>query len=888
MKTSGSNSAWQNFALAAAVLAFLLALLFHSAFESGIAIFANDGPIGATASLADAGWKNLNGIWSPLYWLGGRQPSLFLTPSNILLTTLNPVGFAKFYAPASLLILGLCSWVYFRSIKAPGWVCVVGSVAVALNVNSFSTACWGLGAWDISMGFAFLALATLQTSRPIHQGVRLSLAGLLVGVAVMQGFDTGAILSLYVAAFVVWQSLIEPGPRPVNFVKGAARGAVVALFAALMAAHALGDLVQTQIQGIAGTAQDKETREAQWDKATTWSLPKIETLRVIIPGLFGYRMEDDERHVYPGSYWGTSGQQPGWETHHQGQLRHSGNGEHAGVFVVLVAFWAVASALRRKDTPFGIKERRMIGFWAVAAVISLLFAFGRHAPFYQIVFHLPYFSTIRNPTKFMRPFHLAVGILFVYGLIGIARRHLQNPAPTGSIADHIRSWWRKASGFDSRWTWISSLVVALCVVGWFVYGSSQRELVRYLIDHQFNENDAQSIATFSVAEVGWFILFLILSAGILVIILSGALSGRRAGLAIAFVSLLIAADLGRADSPWIVAYDYREKYATNPIVDFLDQHQHEQRVAVLPAMMIQLEPSLARDIQMIQTLAYFNHETWLQHHFPYLGIQALDIPQEPRLPDDKLAFLTAIYGNPNLANSFVNPYRYWQLTNTRYLLGTVGVIDWLNHQPWTGGKPVFKIYQPFNITPKPGVTNYTRLEQLTADPTTNGPFALIEVAGVLPRAKLYANWQTIADNQATLKQLVSPEFDPNQQVIVADNLPAPTSPETLDPGTVVIKSYNSRNVRLEAIPTVPSVMLLNDHFDPAWKVTVDGRPEKILRANSVVRGVLLAPGKHEIEFVFQPKTPGFYFTVAGWIIALGLIAIVSVTAPNRKDSPPGD
>ena len=41
-----------------------------------------------------------------------------------------------------------------------------------------------------------------------------------------------------------------------TFVKGAAKALVVALFAGLIAAHTLGDLVQTQIKGIAGTAQE--------------------------------------------------------------------------------------------------------------------------------------------------------------------------------------------------------------------------------------------------------------------------------------------------------------------------------------------------------------------------------------------------------------------------------------------------------------------------------------------------------------------------------------------------------------------------------------------------------------------------------------------------------
>ena len=50
--------------------------------------------------------------------------------------------------------------------------------------------------------------------------------------------------------------------------------------------------------------QDSATKEKQWNFATQWSLSKAETLRVLIPGLFGYRMDTPEG----GNYWGKVGQ----------------------------------------------------------------------------------------------------------------------------------------------------------------------------------------------------------------------------------------------------------------------------------------------------------------------------------------------------------------------------------------------------------------------------------------------------------------------------------------------------------------------------------------------------------------------------------------------------
>ena len=61
------------------------------------------------------------------------------------------------------------------------------------------------------------------------------------------------------------------------------RVAVVAIFAAFIAAHTLSVLVGTQIKGVAGMEKtDKQTKEERWDWATQWSFPPQEILRVIM------------------------------------------------------------------------------------------------------------------------------------------------------------------------------------------------------------------------------------------------------------------------------------------------------------------------------------------------------------------------------------------------------------------------------------------------------------------------------------------------------------------------------------------------------------------------------------------------------------------------------
>src|SRR5208282_6197772 len=121
------------------------------------------------------------------------------------------------------------------------------------------------------------------------------------------------------------------------------------------------------------------------------------------------------------------------------------------------------------------------------------------------------------------------------------------------------------------------------------------------------------------------------------------------------------------------------------------------------------------------------------------NVQSLDIVQMPRMPADLEAFERALAGRntPDSAPLFA---RRWQLTNTRYLLGPAGFLDVMNEQ-LDPGQHRFRIVQRFDITLKPGVEQFTKLEELTAVPTDNGPYALFDFTGALPRAKLYSHWQ---------------------------------------------------------------------------------------------------------------------------------------------------
>jgi len=222
----------------------------------------------------------------------------------------------------------------------------------------------------------FLAIGWVGSANG-RSWIKLVLAGMAVGMGVMEGYDIGAIFSLYVAAFLVFQMLTREGPRAPKLTRAAVSLGVLALSAAFLATHTLSTLIGTQIQGVVGTEQTPEARTARWDFSTQWSFPPRELARIVVPGLFGYRMDTPNNMAFfkqafeGGVYRGEVGRDAAWDRYFasgkqgpqpRGYLRFSGGGEYAGLMVVAVAFWAFLQALRKKDSVFSAAQRRQFGF----------------------------------------------------------------------------------------------------------------------------------------------------------------------------------------------------------------------------------------------------------------------------------------------------------------------------------------------------------------------------------------------------------------------------------------------------------------------------------------------------------------------------------------------
>ncbi|HEX3799179.1 MAG TPA: hypothetical protein VH413_10800 [Verrucomicrobiae bacterium] len=877
------------FLWAALLIIVCLSVLFWKSFDSAYIHFSNDGPLGAMVAEQNSMPAILKGLWMDLNWLGseGLSPSPTVTT---FMRFLGPYVYGRILPPAALFIVGIAACFCFRKFKLAPLACVLGGLAAALNSDFFSTCTWGVASQIVGFGANYVALGLLAEEGTRGRWQRTVLAGFAVGIGIMEAYDIGAIFSLFVAAFIVYREIfLREKISSRNAIGGFGRVAIVALFAAFISAHALTTLVGTQLKGVVAAERDMQTPERRWQFATQWSLPKAEALQIIVPGIFGYRMDSPQGD----NYWGTIGSSPQLEEAEKqlndpnpqvrGQAKEtltqsanwriSGTGYYAGVLVVLIAIWAALQSFRGERSVFTRLQRRMVWFWFGVAVICIPLAFGRYAPFYQFFYALPYASTIRNPTKFLHVFSWVLIILFAYGahgLIEVSRAY----AERGSEArESFKKGLAKAAVFDRRFLAGCGIAIIASGCGWFLYAQKnvQADLIKYMVRVGIDPTIAVRDAEFSLQAVGWFILLLILGTALFAAIVSGRFTGTRARWLGWALGALLVFDLGRADAPWVLYWNIADKYATNPIIDLFRDRPYEHRVDILPFGSFSEQMKIFRQVYALE---------WSQQLFPYYNIQSLQVVMEPRVSVDKYKFLQALpWTDP------ANIVRTWELTNTRYLVGDGGPdfvtalnqkFDPLQHRfhlaKLTNGEPA-----NFNLALKPGHDG-SAYSDYTATNVPNSELGVIEFTGALPRAKLFSNWQINTNDDEVLKTIASANFDPHRVVIVSDaEVPPPVPTDTFrEPGTVTIDpNYRSKRIELTAEVQTPAILLLSERYNPKWKVEVDGQPAELLRCDYIMRGIQLKPGHHKIVLHFESPIGTLYVSLIAIAMGIGLTAWVA-------------
>ena len=95
---------------------------------------------------------------------------------------------------------------------------------------------------------------------------------------------------------------------------------------------------------------------------------------------------------------------------------------------------------------------------------------------------------------------------------------------------------------------------------------------------------------------------------------------------------------------------------------------------------------------------------------------------------------------------------------------------------------------------------------------------------------------------------------------------------------VKVNEYNNNSITIYCNLNSKGLLVLSDLYYPGWEAYVDGELVDILRVNDVCRGIPIEKGKHEIIFIYRPKS----LYIGGLISLCVLVIYILIFIFKRK------
>lgn len=140
-------------------------------------------------------------------------------------------------------------------------------------------------------------------------------------------------------------------------------------------------------------------------------------------------------------------------------------------------------------------------------------------------------------------------------------------------------------------------------------------------------------------------------------------------------------------------------------------------------------------------------------------------------------------------------------------------------------------------------------------PENNLTYHIYENSQALPRIYFSSSALTV-DTISQLKRLLSdPTFDPQTAILIEKDI-AWKNPSKDKISPVETKIFTNTNAKFsfEVETKTKAFLVVTDSFYPDWKAYDNGKRVEILAANGNQRALLLEPGYHVIDFVYDPKS----------------------------------
>jgi hypothetical protein len=89
--------------------------------------------------------------------------------------------------------------------------------------------------------------------------------------------------------------------------------------------------------------------------------------------------------------------------------------------------------------------------------------------------------------------------------------------------------------------------------------------------------------------------------------------------------------------------------------------------------------------------------------------------------------------------------------------------------------------------------------------------------------------------------------------------------------TIKLAHFEFDRMKFDYSSNQSEFLVVNDAWHPNWKAKINGIDTNIIKANGVFKGILLPPGKGQVELYFDNTSYqlGIWISLAGWILFIG-------------------
>jgi hypothetical protein len=267
----------------------------------------------------------------------------------------------------------------------------------------------------------------------------------------------------------------------------------------------------------------------------------------------------------------------------------------------------------------------------------------------------------------------------------------------------------------------------------------------------------------------------------------------------------------------------------------------------------------------------------LQNQFAKYRISSIDISAASRIPDDLAAFVDTFIGE----------------TARLWLLGGVKNVA-------IGQAELATLRQQADIAANIAAADGYTLGPSTDDQPTH---ALVRMRDYFAKAVFIPGAEVLPSDDDTLARLADTKWNPRATVLLAatgagafhQSAPPPPSPTLQPPPDVAVTHYTPHQIDLTLTAPRDGYVLINDHFDPDWQVTLNGQAAPLLRADYLLRAIAVSAGASHVTLryvahyrvgdVAVPVILANDFSDAIMLIAFGLGAYLVSRAEGSRHRP---